>query len=166
MHDFRDAYSWMRKQMLERLGPSPFSGAWPVWAWYKWEGDLRPKPGLRAAGHLPPKEKGVRLELEVEESDVLHSDFDLWHYVLNYWSLEDDRKFERLLEKKGISFYRSKPLPHPKYHQRIVKSWDRIFDLSWKARGLTSPPRKRPIQACLWFIDTSMVRSKKEFVAR
>lgn len=168
MSDFRTAYAWMRQQMIKRLGPTPFRGAWPVWAWYKWDGEARPTPDLSAAGHLAPKERGVRLELEVDDSEVLLSDFELWHYVLNYWylpiSLEDADAFERLLEKRGLS--RSRPVPISRYHRRIVKSWERIFDLVWHAKGVTSTKRKKSVQACLWFVDESMVKSKTEFVAR
>ena len=63
----------------------------PIWAWYQWEGSRR-KPDLRASGYLPKGEPGVRLELRVADDRVLLSDFDLWHYVLNYWYLPKSEK--------------------------------------------------------------------------
>ena len=48
--------------------------------------------GLAVCGHLPKGERGVRLELQVADDRVLLSDFDLWHYVLNYWYLPETRE--------------------------------------------------------------------------
>ena len=83
--DFLGPYLWMADQMERRLKvPRPSKDAMPIWAWYQWEGK-RSKPDLRSAGHVPQGGKGVRLELQVADGRVLLSDFDLWHYVLNYW---------------------------------------------------------------------------------
>lgn len=127
-------------------------------------------PDLRASGHLPSGTAGVRLELEVDPDEVLLSDFDLWHYVLNYWylptSASDGNRFQRELAAVGLSFYRSRPLPDAKYHDEIVSSWDRIFALDWSQRGLASPRKRKAIQACMWEIRPEMVRRRREFTAR
>jgi len=81
--EFRFAYRWMRQQMRSRI-PS-YGGRYPWWGW------ARPKPDLRRAGHLPRGTRGVRLELELSDEEVLPSDpstgsghrFDAWHVVLN-----------------------------------------------------------------------------------
>ena len=94
--EFRCAYDWMCAQMKQRL--HQYYGHFPWWGWYS------PRPDLRHSGHLERGTKGVRLELEIDPNEVLLSDFDAWHSVLNrgYLGLsevEDDawyRRFERM----------------------------------------------------------------------
>lgn len=61
---------------------------------------------------MPAGTQGVRLEVEIPDAQVLLSDFDLWHYPLNYWYLpddeEDDWRFERRCAEKGATTPRSK----------------------------------------------------------
>ena len=127
-------------------------------------------PDLRAAAHLPSGTAGVRLELEVNPDDVLLSDFDLWHYVLNYWylpvSLSEGERFERELRSKGLCFHRTIPVSDKEYHEKIVASWCRIFDLDWAQRNIASRRNEKSIQACMWQIELEMVRGRKDFKAR
>jgi len=62
---FRSAYQWMIAQMRHRLPPS--RGRFPWWAWCRWEGQRRAKPDLRAGGYLLKGQRGVRIELELED---------------------------------------------------------------------------------------------------
>jgi len=104
MQEFLAPYTWMAGQMERRLKiPRPNKKAMPIWAWYQWEGASRCKPDLRAAGYLPRGEQGVRIELKVADDCVLLSDFDLWHYVLNYWYLPESEKDGRAFEMKGMT---------------------------------------------------------------
>lgn len=45
------------------------------------------------------------IEFEIEQDSVLLSDFELWHFVLNYWylpsSLQDIGRFEEELKKQS-----------------------------------------------------------------
>ncbi|WP_263117602.1 DUF3841 domain-containing protein [Bacillus subtilis] len=103
--DWLPAYKWMMHQMEKRIGFSDF----PVWLWTE-------KPDVNQDGHLDPFKKGILLSVELDESDVLLSDFDAWHCVLNDWfcslTEEEDDKF-----KKGI------------LNMGIEESWERIFDI-------------------------------------
>lgn len=152
----------------------PTKQAMPIWAWYQWEGQRR-KPDLRSSGHLPRDEQGVRLELEIAAERVLLSDFDLWHYVLNYWYLPENEEageaFEKKLAQCSLSVYKcdhQNPLPHAHYRQKIEKSWEKVFDIDWSDRrhAIASPPRQKSIQATLWEIRPADVVSAKEFTAR
>ena len=175
MQEFLGSYAWMAKQMERRLRTArPSKDTLPIWAWYQWEG-VRRKPDLRAAGYLPQGERGVRVELDVADDRVLLSDFDLWHYVLNYWYLPRSKKDGEVFEKKlacaGLSFYKSdhqSPLPHAGYRREIEKSWERIFDVDWVDRGRTiaDPPMKKSIQATLWEILLPDLLNAKDFIAR
>jgi hypothetical protein len=108
-------YQWMVDQMEIRLGRPPESLYFPLWAWYQWEGEKRRKPDLRAGGHLGKGENGIRIEFECCEEAALLSDFDLWHYVLNYWYLpmsgNEGEVFEAELAAQGLSFFKQKPVP-------------------------------------------------------
>lgn len=167
---FASPYEWIVRQMKERIGPPPIPQAYPVWAWLQWENARRAKPDLRAAGHLRKGERGVRIEFECLDSAVLLSDFELWHYVLNYWYLPKSKaegdKFEAQLGKQGLSFFKTKPLPNRKYHEKIVASWDKIFDLDWTEDELASPKSEKSIQATIWEVTAEQVNGYKHFESR
>lgn len=172
---FIPAYGWMAKEMRRRLRTQcgPPHGL-PLWGWYQWEGEKRRRPDLRGRGYLESGEHGVRLEVELGDSEVLLSDFDLWHYVLNYWylpeSVSDAEVFERELAGSRIrSRYGWKnPISVRKWRLRIEKSWERIFDLDFadKRREIAEPRQKKSIQATFWELPFSTIRSVTEFRAR
>lgn len=164
------AYHWMADQMKKRLGPSPDANSLPIWAWHQWESATRKRPDLRVGGHLPKNQRGVRIGFDCHENTALLSDFDLWHYVLNYWYLPesegDGEAFETELERQGLSFFKMKPLPHPEHHERIVRSWGKIFDLDWVAPDLASPREQKSIQATVWRLEMDQVRDHTLFTSR
>jgi len=167
--NFLASHEWMARQMHQRLRVRPPRDSLPVWAWYQWQSEGRKKPDLRSSGHLPKGERGVRIKFERDDRLVLLSDFELWHYVLNYWYLPqsevDGESFESELSEQGLSFYATKPLPLP-YHQRIEKSWERIFDMEWAVEGLAAPKAEKVIQATLWELRIKDVKSCEEFISR
>jgi Domain of unknown function (DUF3841) len=176
MQEFLGPYHWMADQMERRLRvPRPSKDAMPIWAWHQWEGVARRKPDLRAGGHLPRGVRGVRVECHVEDDRVLLSDFDLWHYVLNYWYLpkteKDGEAFEKKLVRAGLSFYgcdHHRPLGHAQFHREVEQSWQRIFDVNWADRrhSIASPPKKKSIQATLWELSLADVVRTRAFTAR
>ena len=173
--DYIAAYVWMARQMERRLTvPRPSRDAMPVWAWWQWWGDRR-RPDLRASGYLPKGAQGIRVELRVKDDQVLLSDFELWHYVLNYWYLpkteKDGEAFEKQLTRAGLSLVgcsHQKPLPHAVFRRQIESSWERIFDLSWTDPGHKIVPsaKNRAIQGTMWELLLEDVVESKEFTAR
>lgn len=161
------AYNWIADQMKKRLGPPPIKDCSPVWAWYQW--GERKRPDLRA-GHLLKNQRGVRIEFECHETSALLSDYDLWHFVLNYWYLSkseaDDEAFSAELEKHGLSLFRTRPLPHPEYHEKIVRSWDKIFATDWIEPHLTFSQEQKYIQATVWQLRIEQIRSYTWFKSR
>ena len=121
---------------------------------------------------MPPGDRGVRIEFAISDRLVLLSDFDLWHYVLNYWYLpesqKDDEDFESELSRRGLSFYKDKPLRNAVFHRKITESWVRIFDLDWtdRNRGIAHPRTRKSIQASLWELRRDQVRDVRFFGAR
>lgn len=168
--EFLNAYQWMALQMKKKLGYRPFRDSVPLWAWYQWEGKEKRKPDLRYSGHLPKGVKGVLIEFKIDRNQALLSDFDLWHYVLNYWYLPISKKdhcaFLAELSKEGLSFYETKPLPNIKYHKRIVKGWGRIFDIDSSNDYIASPNEEKSIQACFWELRIENVRNIQIFISK
>lgn len=137
---FRPAYAWMQDQMRARV-PSYTKGTL-VWAWAK-------KPDLRVSGREYPDEKNVRLEIEVDPSRVLLSDFDAWHFVLNNAYLHS-RSFD---ERETVT---------------KEQSWERIFDLD-AMRALFNTDGcglEQVVQAVLAEIRIEDVRQVKEYTSR
>ena len=163
------AYRWMTGQMGSRIGPPPEADSQAIWAWYRWDGATK-TPDLRRAGHLMRGEKGVRLEIDYPNDQVLLSDFSLWHYVLNYWYLPsseaDGEAFESELAGRGLSFIHQKPLPDDTYHRAIVDSWDRCFDLERHEPGVSEREEDKSIQATIWEITLDQVNECRHFTAR
>lgn len=168
--EFLPAYQWMAGKMKLKLGYKPEDVDYPIWAWYQWKGVDKKKPDLRYKGHLPKGQKGVLIEFEVNENEVLLSDFYLWHYVLNYWYIpeneKDDEKFEQELKSKCLNIYTNEPLPEP-YHSKVVKSWDRIFDLNFCNNYIFGEIREeKSIQATLWELELWQVKNVKKFISK
>jgi hypothetical protein len=131
-------------------------------------------PDLRTSGFFEKGIPGVRLECDVPEDRVLLSDFELWHYVLNYWylpdSLKDGDRFNAMLKKDHLSktrFSLENPLP-PNYHKMVAKSWERIFDLAWmdRYRKIAQPFEEKSIQATIWELNLEEIIGVTEFIAR
>lgn len=144
--------------MYLRVGDPPFGVRHPLWAWLQCDGVRKKRPDLRRSGHLSAGERGVLIEFNVAEEQVLLSDFDLWHYVLNRWYLPQTPS--ELRDELGDAL-RDVATPH----QREA-SWQRIFELDWHLEGVSVPRAQRSIQATIWHLPLNAVRSARVFRAR
>ena len=138
--DFIEPYHWMMEQMKKRL--PDYQGEYPVWVWPV-------KPDLDQPGHLPEGTEGVCLELELDDKNVLLSDFDAWHCVLNNWPLElEDDEFGEIPSQEDI-----------------VKSWERIFDYEtlWQHPDWRTPTNK--LQGITGKVPISCVKDVTYFIA-
>jgi hypothetical protein len=61
-----------------------------------------------------------------------------------------------------------RPLPHAEFRQRIERSWERIFDLTWtdSEQEIVSPTKDRSIQGTMWELLLDHVVDAKQFTAR
>jgi Domain of unknown function (DUF3841) len=154
---FRPAYAWMRSQMARRL--AAYSGEQPVWAWQL------PRPDLRRRGHLPPGTRGVLVEFSAPSSQVLLSDFDGWHSVLNndYLGLSesDDRVFRRRCTRTSGGVWAD-----PCCRSRVEASWERIFELPPAGADPDGYGEPGFVQATLPYIRLDWVVATIGFVAR
>jgi hypothetical protein len=128
--DFQEPYAWMRGQMARRL--PVYRGHDPWWA-YDYPPDLRQHRHL--AGE--PGTRQVRLELAVPREEVLLSAYGGWHFVLGGSYLppsadpdehrQQSEAWER--ETSHLASEQRNPLSLEPFRTRILRSWDRIFDV-------------------------------------
>jgi len=144
-YGWREAYEWMRKQMLRRI-PN-FSVDYPVWAWVE-------RPDLRRRDHLSLGVKGVLLTVEVPKERVLVSDFSAWHFVLGKWYLPMDGERERL--------HRTWDITSGAERARRVRSWERIFT----PERIRDSVGRGPLQACVDRVYTEEVIEVRHFLGR
>lgn len=161
---FVGAYQWLVEQMRQRIGPPPPGVEYPMWAWVQYDGVGKPRPDLRHAEHLLPGEPGVLLEYECPAQEVLRSDYDTWHYVLNNWYLPSDGADEQAFRGR----WRSLITKNPDAAAAKQASWQRIFDLDWcdPKQDYASPREAKRIQGSLWELRLNQVKSVRPFVAR
>jgi hypothetical protein len=166
--DYSRAYDWMGQQMEARIGPRQNPRHRPIRAWLQWGGPARPRPDLRSVGHLQTGRHGVRIEFTASDDEVLLSDFEWWHAVLNGWyvatSKADNARFDREAELHHKSGYARKS--HVEIDNELMESWQRIFDLDRYEPGWDSRPEERAVQATLWQIPLESVRKVQEFIGR
>ena len=106
----------------------------------------------------------------MDASEVLLSDFELWHYVLNYQylplSMKDSRRFDDILEAQGSRTPSDVPGRARSFHCAVRKSWTRIFDLNWSVPDIASNFGQKAIQATFWNLRRDRVRGFTIFRAR
>ncbi len=146
--DLKESYIWMADQMKKRLGQPPEGVKFPVWAWYQWEG-RRKRPDMRTHGRSWG-DKGVEivlLTLEVPDDQVLLSDFDYWHVVLNdgdlVFSFDYDAEYPEDVKRK---------------------SWEQIFDYTCSFVG--EPEHVLSTQATMWEIRKEWILRTEHFKSR
>lgn len=105
--DFKSAYKWLCAQMEQR--GIRLKGRPPIWAWTH-------KPDMRIAAHSWRGKNGVvRLEIEVPDDQVLVSNFEAWHCVLNdHYLVTHDSELAGMFD-------------HPQHE--VEASWQKIFQL-------------------------------------
>ena len=158
--EFRDAYDWLRAQMQERI--PGYGDHYPWWGWFT------PRPDLRQSGHLTRGTQGVRLELALDPAQVLLSDFDAWHVVLNHGYLaltedEDEAWYHRFAAAVADRWIWPPPEP---WYADILASWQRIFDPEALAASEYWSDGPRHIQATFAALRLADVRRCRHFMAR
>lgn len=133
---FGPAYDWLAEQMTLRVGPPPSGVKYPLWAWHTLNWKHR-KPDLRRKEFHGYRGNQVCLEMEMPDKDVVLSNEDMWHIVLNdgfYGDCSSEQEYK--IEDKWFD-----SLP-PQEQLRVKrKSWEKIFDVSptwengWKTHG-------------------------------
>lgn len=156
---FKEAYDWICKQMKKRIGNSPKGVEYPVWAWYLYEGKNK-RPDMRHRD-VRVNEKSVLLEVEIPDSEVLLTDEEFWHSVLNdniYYKANNmkdisDEQWWIEAEKEDKYFNSLSPKEKTIYKE---KSWENIICV---------PDVDTPyVQATFWELKASQI--KKVWILR
>lgn len=156
---FRESYEWLVAYMKLRIGEPPDGVAYPIWAWHTRDWKHK-KPDLRHRGFNEPGTECVCIEFEINDDQVLLSDFDGWHFVLGncYYdqsgSKEESDRLDKWLDSISIEAR----------EQEIKKSWEQIFNITpvisdWCSVG-------EYIQATLWELRIEEVKRVQFFRAR
>ena len=155
---FEKAYDWLIEKMKEKIGQPPLNAKYPVWAWHTWNWN-RKKPDLRSP-HAKRGTELVCMEIEIPDEDVILTDFDSWHYVLNNWhhnyakNEEEWDKIDEWIES----------LPPEEKQKEIEKSWENIFNIDpinsgWVKKG-------QYIQATFWKLSKTQIKKVQFFKSR
>lgn len=101
---------------------------------------------------------------------MLLSDFELWHYVLNYWYLphsnEDEARFDAILASLAANTPSEVHTSNQAFHDDVRNSWERIFDIHWSRPNIASEFRQKQIQATLWRLNRKQVKNHTIFKVR
>jgi len=143
--DFVNAYDWLSKEMKERIGNPPEGVKYPIWAWFRVEGENK-KPDMRKFAYKV-SEKSVVLEIEIPDIDVLLTDYTMWHSVLN-----DSLNF-KVNYVEDISYEEWNILSEKELEGRTLykeKSWKRVI--------CSQMDNYKFIQATFWELKKSQIK--------
>lgn len=144
-------YRWMMAQMKQRI--PGYAGHYPWWAWQKYLPD-RARPDLRTV-RTWCRGPHVLMKLDVPDDEVLLSDYDAWHAVLNRMPITDtEAEYDELWKRLSR--------PDENFEPLLQAGWERIFDLEgWKGHWMYA---EEPIvQACFETLRLENVKSARYF---
>ncbi|MBR2566943.1 MAG: DUF3841 domain-containing protein [Paenibacillus sp.] len=142
--EFIKPYHWMMSQMEKKL--VHYSGEYPVWLWPI-------KPDMRRSGHLERGSHGVLLEVDLNPEEVLISDFDAWHCVLNQSFLALTEEEDQLYDEGLISLTKE-------------ESWERIFALEELMNSDYWNSSEQHLQVVIGSIPLHRIKLIREFIAK
>lgn len=161
----RFQYDWMVEQMRKRIGEPPIPEIkYPVWVWQQYNSKKDSKPRMSPKEILKGENEAVMLELDVPDDAVLLSDLDLWISPLNGWEICGKKESRQFDKEKAI--YEKE---HGKCHQisdwspvirdKIVATWERIFDLDWiDSYQAPSMRKSRSVQGTIWLLRKEWIK--------
>jgi hypothetical protein len=157
--DFQRSYDWLAEQMRQRVGEPPRGVTYPIWAWYRLDGKPA-KLDLRKAIFNNCRGEQYALTIEIPDEQVLLSDEENWHLVLNDSFIGDaDNETDY---DKAIAWFDG--LPTYEQQQLKTKSWEKIFDTTpskneWCGNGSF-------VQATFWELRKEQLISSRRFIGK
>ncbi len=153
---FTDAYNWLVKEMEKRIGPRPTGVEYPIWAWHT-RNFKRKRPDLREGGYGKRGEEAACIEIDIPDNEVVLTDFDEWHTILND-SYSDDTYTEEDWDAAHDWF---DSLSVDKQREVKEVSWQHVFNIDpyksdFRVRGSY-------IQATFWKLRYNQVRETRQF---
>lgn len=121
--NFRIAYEWLNEQMISSIGKKPKNVKYPIWAWYLLDSTNTQPKACHFSLYDPEEDLSkVCLELEIPLKQVILTDYNAWHNVLNkvYYSTLIGDEWE-----KEMDWIDMQDLALRSYI--IRKSWEKII---------------------------------------
>lgn len=165
---FKDSYDWLVKEMKERVGNPPRHGVnYPWWGWYKYKGKNK-KPDLRNIGLGNTGEYEYCIEIEIPDKEILLSDHDLWHCVLNDCEISHfEYESEELYEEAYNKYQEYLMTLSPETREKIkLNSWKEIFDSEYKEERDKDWTNRNFIQCNFWELRLDQVVRVQKFKCR
>lgn len=143
--DFHRSYEWISEKLSQKF-EKPDNVSFPIWSWYKTYGKYE-KPDLRQFSMYDNNYSLI--ELSYNENEVLLSNFDLWHNVINnsYCAVTTIEEEESLYTESQKYF---DELLFNSSQKQIEESWESIFNIEKEENNSF-------IQACTWLIKPENV---------
>jgi hypothetical protein len=163
---FLHSYHWISDQMDKKIGIRPTLETYPTWAFYQWYGPKKMKPDLRYTGTrcFAENRTCALMTLEIPDNQVLLSDYDAWHFVLNSWYLGDEKRADELWDikrdLKGCYNYEY----YPEWlRNELEESWHNVFDMELSRKYLEFEEDQQIIQATFWEIKPGYLKEAVKF---
>lgn len=148
---FYHSYEWLKDEMKNKQIKKIYNDSNLIWAWYQWAGVKKKSPDKRFKSvYSYFEEPYVMLELNIETDRVLLSDYDAWHFILNYWYLSKERESEKF--SKTYDYYGNKPLIDINGDEKIRETWKKCFDMKLSREILKIKKTQQQIQATFYEI--------------
>jgi hypothetical protein len=154
---FKCSYDWLAAQMKTRVGEPPADVLYPIWAWYLLNGK-NAKPDLRRCEFRGFSGENYIIEAEIPDGEVLISDEEMWHLVLNdgYFGKGAEKSDGGKEYEEDEAWFDSLPPDEQEHVKR--ESWENIFNSSrcpWVF-----------VQATFWELRQEQVVSVRRFIGR
>ncbi|MDR0886293.1 MAG: DUF3841 domain-containing protein [Clostridiales Family XIII bacterium] len=154
--DFKRSYDWLASEMKERVGLPLKDVVYPIWAWYLL-GGKNVKPDFRRVEFRNYLGEQYVIEVEIADDDVLLSDEEMWHFILN------DDYFTNGLYNDDPSEYEAdeawfESLPFLEQEQVKRESWKKVFDKTCNPWVF--------VQATFWELRKEQIVSIRKFVGK
>lgn len=158
---FAQSYVWLRETMLANNVPHIAANAHLIWAWYQWGSPKKKIPDKRYEGvyNYFNDEPYVLLELDIDPERVTLSDYDLWHFVLNYFYIGKRRESDRFAKLHNHYKFKGKKLDQ-EGQEILENTWHYIFDMKKSRQYLEIKKNQQRIQATffeLFYTDITKV---------
>ena len=151
---FINAYNWLIEQMKTKIG-CPKNSKYPIWAWYKL--DASQENMIEKIKHFfgcsPISESSAIIELEIPDEDVVLTDYNLWHDVLNdRWINpgENEKQWDELYD-----WFHT--LPYDVREELKLRSWQEVFDTNYYSSDWIVVGRD--VQATFWELRYEYVKN-------
>ena len=124
---FKMGYDFIVSQMKARIGNPPDGVQYPIWLWHMDQPGINARPDLRKHNRYSPRPY-VMMELEIPSDQVLLSNFELYHMILNDSPIYDDYNSDEEYNAMD-EWYES--LPSESKAKYKLESWSKIFNINF-----------------------------------